>query len=127
MVKEKGYFQKRRILNNANYLNLTPVRKYQHEINLNGNVVILLPRFRGVLSQRLLQPRLKNPYIKIELDIIGSKVWLLTDGKTIVKNICTEAENQLGNSIHPVHQRVTKFYSQLYMQKLISFTEILKK
>jgi len=126
MLKEKGYYQKRKILKDANYLNLTPVRKYQHEISSNGNVVILFPRFTGALTNKILQPRLKNPFIKIELDTIGSVVWLLADSKTSVRNICIEAENQLGNSIHPVHERVTKFYSQLYLKKLISFIEILK-
>lgn len=126
MLKEKGYFQKRRILKDANYLNITPVRKYQHEINSNGNVVILLPRFTGAFSRRYLQPRLKNPFIKIELDKIGSLVWLLADGQTSVKNVCNEAENQLGDSIQPVYERVTKFYSQLYLKKLITFNEILK-
>jgi hypothetical protein len=126
MLKEKGYYQKRRFLKNANYLDITPIRKYRHEVNSDGNVVILLPRFRGAFSRRFLQPRLKNPFIKIELDKIGSVVWLLTNGKTNVKNICIEAENQLGKTIHPVYERVTKFYSQLYLKKLITFNEILK-
>lgn len=126
MLKEKRYFQKRRILKHSNYLNLTPVRKYQHEINSDGNVVILMPRFTGAFSRRFLQPRLKNPFIKIELDSIGSGVWLLADGKSNVKSICHTAKNQFGDTIHPVHDRVTKFYSQLYLQKLISFIEILK-
>lgn len=126
MFSEKNYFKKRSILKRSNFLDLTPVAKYTHEKDDHGLVVVLVPRFIGYLGTRLLQPRLKNPWFKISLDEIGSVVWLLADGKTTVREICRQAEEELGEKIQPVNQRVTTFLSQLYMKKLITFVEILK-
>ncbi len=125
MVKETGYYKKRRILKQANFLDLTPVRKYAHELDQQGNMVILVPRFTGFVGKRWIQPRLKNPWIKVSLDPIGSTTCKLADGKNTVRQICTLAENELGEKIQPVHDRVTTFFSQLYMRKLITFREIL--
>ncbi len=126
MYKELGYFRKKKILKRANFLELTPVRKYEYETNEKGNAVILIPRFTDFLGKRLLQGRLKHPYIKLELDEAGSTTWLLADGKNSVKDICQLAEAKLGEKIHPSADRVTTFFSQLYMRKLITFNEILK-
>jgi hypothetical protein len=126
MFREKSYFQKKNILKGSNFLDLKPIVKYQHETDDEGNVVVLVPRFTGYISSRLLQPRLKNPWFKISLDEIGSVVWTLADGKTPVREICRHAEKKLGEKIHPANQRVTTFLSQLYMKKLITFVEILK-
>lgn len=126
MYRETGYYEKRKILKQANFLDLTPVQKYTHEIDQQENMVILVPRFTGFVGKRFIQPRLKNPWIKISLDPIGSTTYRLADGKNTVRQICTRAENILGEKIQPVHDRVTTFFSQLYMRKLITFREILK-
>jgi len=126
MVKTVGYFARRRILKNANFLDLTPLPLYGHEVDGQGNAIVLVPRFQGFLSRRLLQPRLKNPYIKLELDDLGTATWMLLDGNTRVKDICRTLRNQKGDKAEPVEERATRFLSQLYNQKLIVFTEILK-
>jgi hypothetical protein len=126
MHKEKGYFAKKKILKSANFLDLKPIPKYSHELDSQGYVVLLVPRFTGFPGKQLLQHRLKNPYFKISLDEVGSETWLLANGKTTVKEICRLAEEKLGEKIIPTQERVTTFFSQLYMRKLITFTEILK-
>jgi hypothetical protein len=126
MHQELGYIKKKKILKKANFLDLIPIRKYKHEIDSDGNVIILAPRFTGIITRHLFQPRLKNPYIKIQLDEAGSVTWLLTDGSSNVRQICQKAYEQLGEKIHPAHDRVTTFFSGLYMQKFITFNEILK-
>jgi len=126
MVKKVGYFARRRILKNANFLDLSPLALFGHELDTQGNVVILIPRFQGFLFSRILQPRLKNPYIKLELDDLGTATWLMLNGKTSVRNICSTLRQQKGSAAEPVEDRVTRFLSQLYAQKLIVFTEILK-
>lgn len=126
MHKEKGYLAKKKILKGSNFLDLTPLHRYAHELDPDGNVVLLVPRFTGFPGKQLLQPRLKNPYFKISLDEPGSAIWLLANGKSSVKEICRLAEEKLGEKINPAHERVTTFFSQLYMRKLITFTEILK-
>jgi len=113
-------------LRNANYLDLTPIRKFDHEIDNDQNVVILVPRFTGCLGRKFLQPRLKHPYIKITLDKTGSAIWLITDGKLKVREIINLAEATLGESVKPANQRITTFFSGLFMQRIITFSQILK-
>lgn len=127
MYKEFGNTQKKKILRNANFLDLKPLRKYPHEMDDEGNATVLIPRFTSYLGKRFLQPRLKHPYIKLSLDEPGTQTWLQADGKTTVRDICQNLKTQLGDKIHPAEERVTRFFSQLYMRKLITFTEILKK
>jgi len=126
MVKKVGYFARRKILKNANFLDLTPVPLFGHEIDQNGHAIILIPRFQGFITRRLLQPRLKNPYIKLELDTLGTAAWLLLNGKNTVREVCQELRSRLQEKIEPAEDRVTRFLSQLYNQKLIVFSEILK-
>jgi len=126
MLKKVGYFARRRILKNANFLDLTPVPLYGHEMDQNGHAIILIPRFQGFLTRRLLQPRLKSPYIKLELDEPGTATWLMLNGKNKVREICTELRSRLQEKIEPAEDRITRFLSQLYNQKLIAFNEILK-
>ncbi len=52
MHKEAGYFEKKKILKNANFLELTPFRWYKYETDEEGNVVILIPGFTGFFGQK---------------------------------------------------------------------------
>ena len=126
MYKKLGYFERRAILKQANFLDLTPLPLHDHEIEEAGTVMVLIPRFRGKVSGKLLQPRLKNPYIKLSLDELGSAVWLACDGQRDVRTICREMREQMGEKIEPAEERITKFLSQLYNQDLMIFREIIK-
>ncbi len=86
MHKEAGYFEKKKILKNANFLELTPFRWYKYETDEEGNVVILIPGFTGFLGKRILQTRLKNPCIKSSPGEAGNTTWMLADGKTVAKD-----------------------------------------
>lgn len=122
--KEKGYFERRRVFKNANFLKLTPLRQEQHETDSQGAVVVLIPKFRGWLSARLLQPMVKQPFIKLSLDELGSATWLLCNGKNSVEAICSELRDRFGDQVHPAEDRVTTFLSRLYKDKIITFKEI---
>ncbi len=126
VYKEISRIKQKKILRKANFLELIPIRKYNHEIDADGNVVILVPRFTGWFGTKYLQPRLKHPSIKLSLDFTGTAVWLMTDGLLTVKEIIAKAEAQLGDTVQPASQRVTTFYSGLFMQRLITFAQILK-
>ncbi len=122
--KETGFFERRRVFKNANFLKLTPLRQEQHETDNQGAVVVLIPKFRGWLSARLLQPLVRQPYIKLSLDELGSATWLLCNGNNTVEDICSKLKVRFGDQIHPAEDRVTTFLSRLYKDKIITFREI---
>ncbi|MEE4176583.1 MAG: PqqD family protein [Bacteroides sp.] len=126
MYEKIGYFKRREVLKHSNFLDLTPLPQHQHELEEEGTVRVLIPRFRGKLSGKLLQPRLKSPYIKLSLDELGSAVWLACDGQKNVRTICHEMREKLGEKIEPAEDRITRFLSQLYNQDLLIFREIIK-
>ncbi|MEI6455343.1 MAG: PqqD family peptide modification chaperone [bacterium] len=122
-----NFVEKRKLLKESNFLELTPVKVMAHEIREEGLVNILMPRFKNIYLSRMFQPRRKEKVIKIKLDASGSKVWLKIDGITKVSEICEHlaAENpSLFTSVPETETRVTRFLSMLYLQRYITFREI---
>lgn len=116
--------KKIRSVQELNYLELTPVRNYNHLVEDENRVAVLVPRFTNKVLVRYLVPRLKSPDIKVKLDKFGSSAWLKADGNKNVQQICEELFSEHGEEINPVVDRVTKFYTQLYQYKFISFKEL---
>lgn len=122
-----NFFQRRKILKGANYLDLTPCRVHESETDENGLVTVLIRKFTNPIAQKLLEPTMKSKYIKIKLDEIGSAAWTETDGKSNVRSIAARLVEKFGDRIAPVEERLTKFYTGLYIQNMISFNEIKKE
>jgi len=53
MHKQVGYFKRRKILKNANFLTLTPIQKFDHKVDENGIVTVLIPRFKDYLGKKI--------------------------------------------------------------------------
>lgn len=122
-----NFFQRRKILKKANFLDLHPVRVLKHETGENGNIVLLLPRFRKKIETALFQPQNRDPLIRIRLDQYGSRTWTLIDGAAAVSEICSrlhEAKAAEGAPLEETESRVTKFLSLLYRERYITFREI---
>ncbi len=119
-----SFSQRRRILKNANYLDLRPLRLHKDEIGEDNLVTILIPKFKNKIALKFIVPKLKSPEIKLKLDEIGSQTWLLLDGNKTVREISSILLNKFGEKIEPVNQRLTKFLTGLYEQRLITFQEI---
>jgi hypothetical protein len=125
-----NFFQRRKILKNINYLDLTPVRLMQDQLSDNGRIDILLPRFKRRFWREVTRNSKKGEYIRIHLDELGSAIWLLIDGHKKVITICNELNEKKGEKLQPVEEtekRVTQFLSMLYQERYISFREILPK
>jgi hypothetical protein len=126
-MMEVNFFQRRKILKNSSYLDVTPMTKYEHVfLEDSGLVNVLIPKFKSTFFKSFV-PRNKSQHITINLDEFGSATWLLIDGKKNVGTICKELEEKYGERIHPVVERITKYFTLLYTNKLITFQEILKK
>jgi hypothetical protein len=97
----------------TNIANCVPVPLLKHEEDEDGKFVkLLIPRFRHKWMQWV-QNSLKNKYIRLRLDEVGSAVWLLIDGKLTVAEIGVKLEKQLGEKVHPVNERIGLFFSTL--------------
>lgn len=119
-----NFWQRRRVLKNINTFDLTPTYLVNHEIGENNLVTVLMPKFQNKITRKLLETKLKSPLIKIKLDELGSAVWLAIDGKKNVGVIAGELVASLGDKIQPVEERLPKFLTQLYEQRLITFEEL---
>lgn len=125
--REAGYFEKRRLLKSANFLKLTPVRRHEFRVEEDGMVTVMVPKFSGWLSSKILQPFVRHPYIYLSLDEAGSATWHLCDGNRNVETICLALKQTLGEKVHPTEDRVTTFLSRLYKDKIITFREIIRQ
>jgi len=124
-----NFFQRRKILKKANFLDLTPVRTHNHEVREDGRVNILLPRFKNEIARRMLKPSKKSDHIPIKLDDKGSAIWMMLDGQIKVLEICERMKMLFPEKMQPVEEtetRVTQFLSLLYQQRYISFKEIME-
>jgi hypothetical protein len=108
-----------------NFLEMTPRRVHQHELTANDGLVnVLVPKFSGKVLGRFIQPRLRDKYIKANLDRFGTSVWLKLEDDKNVRQIADALTAEFGDSIQPVNQRLTKFLQQLYNAGFITFKEI---
>jgi hypothetical protein len=122
-----NFFQRRKILRNTSFLELTPVRLHEHEIEEGGLVVLLVPKFSNASLRKFLIPGNKSSHFRIKLDELGSQTWLTIDGMKNVGGLCAILVEKLGDKIQPhdeVEQRMMKFFSGLYHQRYITFREI---
>ena len=125
-----NFFERRKILKKANYLDLTPLRQMEFETREDGKVDILLPRFRHPILKRTLQPHWKQEFIRIHLDEMGSVIWLQVDGVINVNELCRHIQAAHPEKLNPpeeTEKRVTQFLSLLYQQRYITFREITKE
>ena len=122
-----NFFQRRKILKKANYLDLTPLRQMEFKTREDGRVDIIMPRFKHHIWKRALQPHWKKEVIPIHLDEIGSAIWLRMDGINNVGELCKSLQVIYPESLHTpeeTEKRVTQFLSLLYQQRYITFKEI---
>jgi hypothetical protein len=121
-----SFRERRKLLKNANYLDLHPLKLHSEEI-IDNIVTVIIPKFKNKFIVKHIVPKLKSPDIKLKLDEIGSTSWLLLDGTKDVRTISKLLLEKFGEKIEPVNQRLTKFLTNLYEQRLITFKEINKE
>lgn len=111
--------------NTVNLLELTPARNYGHQTNEDGLVDVLVPRFKSSIMKSFI-PKSKSPFIRANLDEIGSAIWLLIDGERKVDEIAKLAEDKFADKIQPVYDRLNVFLTQLHNNGFIYFKELKK-
>ena len=107
-------------LKNANMLDLVPVRICEFK-QTDKMVTLLIPRTKSAFMLRIMNRLKRSPNITIELDKVGSQLWLLIDGELTTQGICNKLEQELGDTLNQAPERVVKYLSGLYHNKHITF------
>lgn len=98
-----------------------PQRTAEWELEAEGRVVVLVPKFRHPLLQRWVLPLLAKPVFRIHLDATGSVFWQLCDGTRTLEEIKTLMQQNLGEQLEPIEERFSTFVHQLQKGNLIHF------
>lgn len=101
-----------------NLLYLRPRRTREWE-EVDGRVVVLMPKFRHPLLVRWLLPFLRSQNFRIKLDGLGSAVWKQCDGETSVASIAERVRAEFGETAEPVHDRIGTFLRKLEHGELV--------
>lgn len=105
-------------------MDMIPERIRDHEREEDGSVQVLYPRFEWGPLKKWLMPRLKNPFIRVNLDSVGSCVWEAIDGKKTVYEIGKEVCASLGEKEDENwHWRMGTFMQMLKNRDLIQLRE----
>ena len=121
-----NFFERRKRLKGANYLELTPIRSVEFETDINNQITLLIPKFTNAFAKKYIEPRLKTKVFRLKLDELGSASWLAIDGNKSVSAIADELLASIGEKIQPVEERLTKFLTLLYEQRYITFQELVR-
>lgn len=116
--------EKKKTSPEVNLLELIPMRLLEYETGEDGLVTLFAPRFKSRIVKRILGSRLKNKFIKIRLDEIGSAVWELCDGKRNVNDIGEEMKKECGDKIEPCFDRLALFFNQLECSEFIRYANL---
>lgn len=117
-------FFRKKIDTTINYLELTPVRNYDHVIEDSGLISVLVPKFDIKWLDKIMSNIIKSRFFKAKLDEFGTETWLQMDGNKSVHLISEHLSQKFGEKINPVDERLTKFLSELYKYNFITFKEI---
>ena len=107
-----------------NLLEMVPERILEWTDSGDGKVKVLVPRYGGSRLGRWIAGRIGRPHISVNLDDIGSSVWLACDGRATVQEIARSLESEFGERIAPVHERLGKFFAELERGRLIRWRGI---
>jgi hypothetical protein len=108
----------------VNLLELVPDKLLGSETGEDGVVTIRAPRFHNGILKRLIEPRLKRPYMMIRLDEIGTAVWEQIDGERTIGEIAAILRKRFGESIEPCNDRLAVFFAQLELSRFISYRNL---
>lgn len=109
--------------NKTNLLDTVPVPAEHIKAELVGEYMVLAyPRFKKRWMQRWLLPKSMSPYIHVTLEVHGTAVWKLIDGKRNVREIVSLlAQHFEGDGEYA--SRVTAYIIQLQRDGFVRLLE----
>ena len=106
-----------------NLLDLHPRAVHATERLADGRLIVLEPKFPSGLLGKLVQPRLTHPWVKVDLDEVGTVVWECCDGETPVRAIAERLAERFGDEFDPDHARLGLFVRSLESRGWIRYRE----
>jgi hypothetical protein len=125
-MPKAGFFKRRKILLATNGLDLVPIALVQHEINEDGKLKLIIPRFQNKLLESIFTGKKKGKFYRISLDNIGAEVWKLIDGhRTIgeISEILAKTNHENNIPFEEGEKRVVAFVTRLYQERYLSFRQ----
>lgn len=107
-----------------NFLNLIPaiISDCKWQENEQGFVQIQIPRDK--LLDRLVRIFVKTPkWMNMDLDAYGSFLWRRMDGKRTVHQLAILLEDEFGETIKPLYERLGKYLNILKNNNFIEMRE----
>ena len=91
-----------------------------------GQVVLLMPRFRGGLLGRYLQPRLRpeKQHIRVPLEARGSWVWSQLDGQRTVGELAAGFRDAFPDDAEQAEKRVSQFVYSMFENRFVKFVNL---
>jgi len=107
----------------TDWTKLVPERNADWEIHPETSFVLIKkPKFKNPLMKKYFLPRLKKPNYTVNLDNVGSFVWMNIDGKANFGEISEKMRENFGDSVEPVDDRLGQFINSLRKYDFITFT-----
>jgi hypothetical protein len=106
-----------------NLLKMKPVRirKWKPNPNDKDLVTIIIPRFNTKFGKKLGRIfNIKQTY-HVNLEKYGSSVWRLCNGEATVKDIGDVLQEQYGEDVEPLYERLSFYLTLLERNKLIRY------
>lgn len=109
-----------------NYLERCPVRPEWIAWSADEKgIVTLAIENKGVMN-RIAQKLLKKPKVShIHLDEIGSFVWPLIDGETMLAEMGAPLEARFGEKAKPTYERLAKFFQILESYGFVEWKSVI--
>jgi hypothetical protein len=122
-----GFLKRRKILKSVNSLDLIPIRLVEHEMDEQGKVKLLIPRFKNEILRQIFTGKRISSEFKISLDETGSQLWMLIDNEKTIEKIAHELKDKMGaNPSQPdtFVERSVQFMTRLFEEDLITFKQL---
>lgn len=105
-----------------NLLKMRPLKNSEYE-EINGRIVLLVPRKQNPILLRLIPSLKRRSHLKLHLDEIGTHAWKHIDGQNSVLDIAHHLKVKFGEAIEPVYPRLGMFINQMARQGVVLLRE----
>jgi hypothetical protein len=100
-------------------LSSVPVPAVAFEKSADGIVTLLNEKSGNRVIRKILDFFKAGQLFRVRLDEVGSRSWLLADGRRTVFEIVRDLRAAFGERVEPAEKRVALFFLQLYKAKQV--------